>query len=303
MRFPSTLLEFQTQFPDETSCWTYLREARWPRGFQCPRCGGRGSHFLARRRLEQCRHCRYQSSVTAGTVFHGARVPLRVWFLGIYYLARHKQGISALQFQRDTGLRSYQTAWTLLHKLRSAFSGDRSPRLHGRVEADETYIGGHSPGWTGRGVGKSGVAIVVERRKHSAGLARLLVIPRATTAVLTSFIQASIDPDESVVFTDAWNAYTALGDLGIRHRSRKAGHRRESVHDLPWAHTIFGNLKNWLRGTFHGVSAKHLQRYLDEFTYRFNRRWRETELFLPALQRALDAAPFPYHDLTAERIG
>lgn len=303
MRFPSTLLEFQTQFPDETSCWTYLREARWPRGFQCPRCGERGSHFLTTRRLEQCRHCRYQSSVTAGTVLHGTRVPLRVWFLGVFFLARHKQSISARQFQQDSGVGSYQTAWTLLHKLRSALAADAWPRLKGRVEADEAYVGGHCPGQAGRGVGKTGVAIVIERRKRAAGLARLVVIPRATTAVLTSFVHASIDPPESVVFTDAWNAYTALRDLGIRHRPRKAGHRRESVRDLPWAHTVFGNLKNWLRGTFHGVSPKHLQRYLDEFTYRLNRRWHEQELFPRVLHRALDAAPFPYQSLTAERIG
>ena len=110
MQFPSTLLEFQTQFPDDAACWAFLRRARWPDGFECPRCGAQGSHFLTRRRLEQCRACRYQSSVTAGTVFHGTRVSLRVWFLGVFFLARHKKGISALQFQKDTGLGSYQTA-------------------------------------------------------------------------------------------------------------------------------------------------------------------------------------------------
>ncbi len=119
MRFPTTPLEFQTQFPDDDHGWAYLRRVRWPRGFLCPRCGGRGSHFLASRRLEQCRACRYQSSVTAGTVLHGTRVPLRVWFLGVFSLARHKKGISALQFQRDTGVGSYQTAWALLHKRSS----------------------------------------------------------------------------------------------------------------------------------------------------------------------------------------
>lgn len=109
MGFPSTLLEFQAQFPDEAHCWAYLRKVRWPRGFLCPRCGSRGSHCIASRRLEQCRSCRYQSSVTAGTIFHGTRVPLRVWLLGVYFVARHKKGISALQFPRDAGLGSYQT--------------------------------------------------------------------------------------------------------------------------------------------------------------------------------------------------
>lgn len=214
MRFPSTLLEFQTQFPDEASCWAYLCRARWPRGFLCPRCGRRGSHFLAARRLEQCRSCSYQGSVTAGTVFHGTRVPLRVWFLGILFVARHKKGISARQFQRDTGVGSYQTAWTLLHKLRSGLGAHAALRLKGDVEADETYIGGHRPGQLGRGVGKTGVAIAVERRTRTAGSVRLAVIPRATTAVLTSFVHASVQPAESTVFTDTWGAYVTLRDLG-----------------------------------------------------------------------------------------
>jgi len=120
MRFPETLIEFQERFPDESSCWQALRQQRWPSGFQCPRCGHPKGFPIAARRLEQCARCRYQASVTAGTVFHRTRVPLRIWFLGVFFLARHKQGISALQFQRDTGLGSYQTAWTLLHKLRTA---------------------------------------------------------------------------------------------------------------------------------------------------------------------------------------
>jgi hypothetical protein len=207
MQFPRTLLEFQDQFPDDAHCWAYLRRARWPRGFVCPRCGSRGSHSLVSRRLEQCRECRYQISVTAGTVFHGTRVPLRVWFLGVFFLARHKKGISALQFQKDTGLGSYQTAWTLLHKLRSGLATLPTALLRGDVEADETYIGGYREGWNGRGAGKAGVAVVVEGRGRRAGSARLAVIPRATTAVLTSFVQGAIEPQQAVVHTDARPAH------------------------------------------------------------------------------------------------
>ena len=259
MRFPRTLVEFQDQFPDDGHCWAYLRRARWPGGFVCPRCGSRGSHFLANRRLEQCRACRYQSSVTAGTVFHGTRVPLRVWFLGVFFLARHKKGISALQFQKDAGLGSYQTAWALLHKLRSGLATLPAALLKGDVEADETYIGGYRKGWNGRGAGKAGVAIIVERRGRTAGCARLSVIPRATTAVLTSLIQGAIRPQQATVHTDAWGSYTALSKMGIDHRPRKGGHGRQALDGLPWAHTVFGNLKTWLRGTFHGVSPKHLR--------------------------------------------
>ncbi len=161
---------------------------------------------------------------------------LRVWFLGVFFLARHKQGISALQFQRDTGVGSYQTAWTLLHKLRSGLTSLPAPLLKGEVEADETYVGGYRVGRNGRGAGKAGVAIVVERRGRTAGSARLAVIPRATTAVLTSFVQGAIRPQDTTVHTDAWAAYKALGKLGIDPRPRKGGHGRHALDELPWAH-------------------------------------------------------------------
>jgi hypothetical protein len=302
MRFPTTLLEFQEQFPDEGHCWAYLRRARWPRGFVCPRCGERGSHFLERRRLEQCRSCRYQASVTAGTVLHRTRVPLRIWFLGAFFLGRHKKGISALQFQRDTGLGSYQTAWTLLHKLRSGLMPRAADRLTGAVEADETYIGGRGH-HIGRGVGKTGVAVAVESRGPSAGSARLTVFRHASAAELTAFVRGVIDAEEAKVLTDGWFAYAELGRQGVDHQPRTGGRRKQAARKLPWAHTVFGNLKTWLKGTFHGVSPKHLQRYLDEFVYRFDRRWREQALFAFVLTRATQADPLPYHRLTAEPIG
>ncbi len=303
MGFPKTLVEFQERFPNEDSCWAFLRRERWPRGFVCPRCRSRGSHFIRTRRLEQCRRCRYQASVTAGTVLHRTRVPLRVWFLAMFFLGRHKKGISALQFQKDAGLGSYQTSWTLLHKLRSGLFPRASARLTGAVEADETYIGGYQPGHLGRGVGKTGVAVAVERRATSAGAVRLAVVPRATTVELTSFIRGVIDARETTVFTDAWPAYAALTQQGVKHRPRLGGRGPGASDLLPWAHTVFGNLKTWLKGTFHGVSPKHLQRYLDEFTYRFDRRWKEDELAGFVLRRAAQAAPFPYHRLTAESVG
>jgi transposase-like protein len=173
-----------------------------------------------------------------------------VWFLGVFFLARHKKGISALQFQKDTGVGSYQTAWTLLHKLRSGLATRPAPLLTGDVEADETYIGGHRAGRNGRGAGKAGVAVVVERRDRAAGSVHLVVIPRATTAVLTSFVNGAIRPQEAIVHTDAWAAYNALSKLGIDHRPRKGGHGRQALDGLPWAHTVFGNLKTWLRGTW-----------------------------------------------------
>jgi hypothetical protein len=148
-----------------------------------------------------------------------------VWFLGVFFLARHKKGGSALQFQRDTGVGSYQTARALLHKLRSGLTNLPAPLLKGDVEVDETYIGGHRTGWNGRGAGKEGVAVIVERRGRTAGSARLAVIPRATKEVLTSFVQGAIRPKEAIVHTDAWASYTALSKMGIDHRPRKRGTR------------------------------------------------------------------------------
>jgi len=168
MAFPTTLQEFQATFPDEQACWRTLRQARWPEGFVCPRCGHEASSWISTRRLEQCRCCRYQCSVTAGTVFHRTRAPLLTWFWAIFFVARHKKGISALQLQRDTGLGSYKTAWTMLHRLRSALRYRPESRLAGLVEVDETYVGGHERGRRGgREVFTEGRAPIAPTRRRS----------------------------------------------------------------------------------------------------------------------------------------
>ncbi len=308
MKFPETLLEFQEQFPDEAACWKALRQVRWPHGFRCPRCSHRRSYPIAKRRLEQCQRCGYQASVTAGTVFHKTRVPLRIWFLGIFFVARHKQGISALQFQRDTGLGSYQTAWTLLHKVRSALWHRPEHRLRGWVEADESYVGSKRERGLrgGREVGhKTIVGVAVEQRRYTAGSARLAVLEGVTFEDdIGPFLRGAIDAREAAVRTDGFASYLPLERVGIHHDRQVQGpDRARSTEILPWSHTIFSNLKAWLLGTFRGVSKKHMHRYLDEFIYRFNRRWRETELFGFVLNRAVRGDPFPYRRLTAELIG
>ncbi len=198
MSFPKTLIEFQAEFPDEEHCWDALRQARWPQGFRCPHCGHPESSWIASRRLFQCRSCRHQASVTAGTILHRTRVPLRVWFLAIFFVARHKQGISALQLQRDAGLGSYQTAWTLLHKLRSALGERAGKSLRGLVEVDECYVGStHEHGLRGgREVGhKTIVGAAVEQRAHTAGSLRLKVLQGITfERDLGPFVRAAIDP-------------------------------------------------------------------------------------------------------------
>jgi transposase-like protein len=196
MGFPKTLQEFQAAFLDEEACWKALREARWPHGFVCPRCGSEASSWISTRRLEQCRRCRYQCSVTAGTVFHRTRLSLLTWFWAIFFIARHKKGISALQLQRDTGIGSYESAWTMLPKLRSALRHRPEDRLAGLVEVDETYVGGPERGRRGgREVSnKSIVSVAVEQRRQHAGRARLAVLQGVSIeSDLGPFIQDAVD--------------------------------------------------------------------------------------------------------------
>ena len=302
MKVPATLDEFYAMFPSERRCWAYLQRMRWPRGFRCPRCEGRKAHRLRARGLWQCARCRYQASLTAGTVFHGTRVPLRTWFLAMFFVARHKKGISALQFQRTAGLGSYKTAWTLLHKVRSSLGPDPLFPLTGDVEVDETYLGSRQvAGPRGRGaLGKTPVGIAVESRGPRAGKLRVAVLEHTSREDLQPFVRGAIDPRETTVHSDGWRSYRGLREAGVQHRVHMQGNPRRAAKILPWAHTVASNLKTWLRGTFHGVSPKHLPRYLDEFSYRFDRRWREGELFAFVLRRVTQGHPLPYGQLVAE---
>jgi transposase-like protein len=305
MEFPTTLIEFQDRFPDETSCWRYLKEVRWPDGFGCPRCQGNRHTYLEGRRLFQCRGCHAQTSLTARTVLHGTRTPLRKWFLAMFFFARHKQSISALQLKRDLGLSSYGTAWTMLHKLRAALRRRPHQLLKGDVEADETFVGGpRSGGKRGRGApNKTMVLVAVERREASAGALALQVVPDGSWDSLGPELRGVIEGKNTTVHTDDWSGYLPLAQNGVRHRPRTQGAPERAAAILPWAHIVASNLKAWLLGTFRGVSPKHLQRYLDEFVYRFNRRGIEEKLFFYVARRAAEGDPLPYHRLTAEAVG
>ena len=190
-----------------------------------------------------------------------------------------------------------------LHKVRSTRTQNPLLRPEGDVEVDETYAGGYRPGRNARGVGKTGVAVAVERREKTAGSMRLLQIPNATRAVSNSFVESSrSDPGTPPVFSDVWGSCKALSKLGIDHPPRKGEHGRQALEILPWAHAVLGNLETWLRGTFHGASPEHLQRYLDELSYRFDRRWREGEPFGFVLCRVARGALLPI-DVSWRREG
>ena len=262
--FPKTIFEFQQWFPDEEACVRFLIQSRWPDGFVCPRCGGREYWWKEARQLLQCKLCGYQVSPTAGTVMHRSKMPLRMWFHAAYLVTTHTPGFSALQFQQQVGLSSYQTAFTMLHKLRAAMVRSGRDKLSQVVEVDETYVGGERPGKTGRGaLGKVIVVGAVDIRGKYANRVRLKVIPDVTQATLNEFIQENIEPGSTVV-TDDWIGYDKLESLGYEHSI--AGPHMIHIH------RVFSNLKSWLIGTHHGVSKQHLQAYLNEYTFRFNRR-------------------------------
>jgi transposase-like protein len=303
MGFPTTLFGFESTFPDEAACWRYLRRARWPRGFRCPRCGHARSYPLRARELAQCRCCRYQASLTAGTIFHNTQIPLRIWFLAIFFVARHKQGISALQLQKDTGLGSYRTAWLLLHKIRAAMRHGPGELLNGLVEGAETDLGAlhETDRAGGRAAGrKTLVGLVVERRRRR-GRARLDVLESHGFREIGPFVRGAVEPGRTTLRTDGLDGYRPLAREGIRHERVVQGpDSSRGPRILPFSHMVFSHLKSWLRGTHRGVSRKHLPRYLDEFAFRFSYRDCTEQLGDLILERIAGRSPFPLHRLTAE---
>lgn len=304
MRFPTTLAAFIEDFPDEAACWRFLFRARWPRGFVCPRCQHRAGYFLAARRLRQCAACRHQVSVTAGTVFHKTRLPLRTWFLAIFFVGRHKQGISALQLRADTGIGSYRAAWLLLHKLRATLGREPGERLLGHVEADESYLGApHEKGRRGgRAFGRKTLVGVVVERRRDAGRVRLDVLDSHGFDQIGPFVRGAVDLPRTTLHSDGLSAYVRLARAGLHEHVRtvQGTDRAQGPRLFPWSHVIFSNLKSWLRGTFHGVSPAYLPQYLEEFSFRYNHRSRPGELATLVLRRALRSEPMPLLRLRAE---
>ena len=276
--FPRTILEFQRRFADEATCRAYLFESRWPDGFRCPKCGSERATALPKRLLWQCPTCRHQISVTAGTVLHKTRTPIHLWFWAAYLTSTATPGISALQLQRQLGLRRYETAWMMLHKLRRAMVAPERSRLTGLVEVDETYVGGIDSGRHGGrdAIGTASIVVIaIEHRGNGSGRVRMEALGDLSADALCGFVEDNVARG-STVKTDAWQGYKRLARLGYDHqpKSQRAGLvLGEDIGEvLPRAHRIISNLKTWLQGTYRGVSDHQLQAYLDEFVFRFNRR-------------------------------
>lgn len=302
--FPASLAEFQDRFSTEEACAAYLAQSRWPDGFSCLRCGGNAAFSLPQRGLFQCKACGYQASVTAGTILHGTRTPLVQWFRAAYLMTTLTPGISALQLQRQLGLASYQTAWMMLHKLRRAtVNPDREP-LRGKVEVDDAYIGGKEEDVIGRQVAtKTPVAVAVEIRGRASGRLRLRALVDVSGASLLPFVRDTVEPG-ATVHTDGWSSYEGLAKAGYKHRVRPMKGAKDPAKVLRHAHRAISNLKAWLQGTHHGVSPKHLQPYLDEFAFRFNRRRTPMAAFQTLLGIGSHVPTVTYHMLCAsERNG
>jgi len=292
--FPRTIMEFQDRFATEASCLAYLAASRWPEGFACPGCGGEEAWVLARRHLWECAGCHQQTSVTAGTVMHATRTPLRTWFWAAYLVATHHPGISAKQLQRQLGLSRYETAWLILQKLRRAMIAPERSLLREKVEVDEFFLGGLEEGLKGgRQRGKKAlVGVAVEVRGRGSGRVRLAVLPNAKSPSLTAFVTAT-------THTDGWQAYKALAKLDYEHRplSQRAAAPGEQL--LPRAHRAVSNLKAWMHGTHRGVSDQHLPVYLDEFVFRHNRRGTPMAAFQTLLGLSTSHPPTAYREMTA----
>lgn len=320
--FPKSLPDFQRMFPNDEACASYLEKIRWEDGFACPACKAKGEpfRFEARPGVLRCRSCRKDTSLTAGTVMAKTHSPLSTWFWAAYLVASMTPGMSAVQFQRQLGLTRYETAFQILHKLRAGMVRPDQDRIGGptskatHVEVDEAWVGGKT---RGEGRGRHHQVLVIgaveacqkapaapsgkaapRRGGRYAGRLRLSVVPNRTAKSLGGFVEASVAPGAMVV-TDDWSAYSKLAGRGFQHLAvPERGDGDVAEEYLPLIHLVFSNLKAWIDGTHHGrVERQHLQAYLNEFTFRFNRRFWPFNAFRSLLGIAGDTAAPTYAEL------
>jgi transposase-like protein len=303
--YPRTFQEMDDWFRTEAGCGDYIRQLRWPDGFACPHCGMIGEPWAMSGGLLRCRSCHGRTSLTAGTVFQDTRKPLRMWFLALWFVTSQKNGVSALGLQRVLGLGSYETAWTWLHKLRRAMVRPGRDCLTGAVEVDETYVGGPEEGKRGREIEtKAIVAVAAEKSGRGIGRIRLRRVKDVSADSLLPFVQGAVAPG-SEVHTDGWSGYSGLAAAGYRHQVTVISGGPEPAHEvMPRVHTVAALLKRWLLGTHQGgIQHQHLDYYLDEFTFRFNRRRSRARglLFHRLAQQAVAVGPAPYHTIIGAR--
>lgn len=309
--YPRDWSGFRDWFSNEQACLQYLERLRWPQGFVCAVCGVSQPPYRSSRGRLMCRACRHQSTVTAGTIFDKTRTPLRTWFAAVWYLTSQKSGVSALGLQRALGLGSYQTSWAMLHRLRRAMVRPQRERLHGVVEIDETYVGVRAarkrrrrqrPGRT-QPIRKSLVAVAVEMLSSGGfGRIRLRRIPTGSEQHLLPFVRDAVEPGARIA-TDGSPAYRSLAKHGYDHfRQVQLGADAPAHVSMPGVHRVAALLQRWLLGTHQGaVRSAQLDHYLEEFTFRFNRRTSRSRglLFYRLLEQAVATPPVTYRRIVA----
>ena len=285
-----SLLEFKKRFGSERACQNSLEKMRWPEGFKCPKCEGSKATRIKTRRLLQCSKCHHQVSFTAGTIFHKTRTPLQKWFWAIYLVSQDKGGVSAMRLSKQLEL-GYKTAWAMLHKIRKAMAQrDSEYTLSGFIELDGAFFGGAAKGRRGRGAAnKTPVLVRVESGGGHAGFIAMQTVASMEKTRVETVIKENIAPGQNIR-TDGYKSYAGLAGMGHRHDGTPVPAEKAS-QDLPWVHTAISNAKRFLLGTYPGVSHNHLQRYLDEFCYRFNRRAWEKQITLRLLTACIFATP------------
>lgn len=289
-------LKFQKQFSTEEVCEKQLFEMRFPQGFVCPTCGCVEYYDIKARALYQCKKCRHQLSITAGTVMHRSHLPLLTWFWAMYLIAKDKRGFSAMQLSKELGL-PYNTAWFLLHRIRFAMSQrDDNYLLNGIVEIDDTYFGRpQRDGKRGRGTKKTKVVIAVSKTDNgNPNYIKMKVVPNIKGKTIGEFTRKNVK-EGSIVQTDAYHSYRKPLAENFEHQYQVFDAGSDLLH---WLHIVIGNAKAFVNGTFHGLGEKHLQKYLDEFCYRFNRRNFKCEIFNRLLLAVAGSKPLTFAELT-----
>ncbi len=297
VRSEMNLVELVERFRSEDECRAYLEELRWPEGTVCPRCGGTSVSRIKERPQYDCNSCRYQFSVTAGTIFHDTHLSLWKWFATVYLIVESKKGISAKQVERTLGT-TYRTAWHLNHRIRAALKEVDAQLLKGIVEADETFVGGEVEGM---GRGYTGNKAIVVGAIQRDGAIRLQVVGARDRETLHGFIRENVAGDTQAIYTDDWKAYRGIADEDTKHETVNHSEKeyvRGDVHTNSMEN-VWSLLKRSIIGSYHQVSAKHLDAYLDELEFRFNNR-ENPHQFRDAMYKLVVAGSLPYAKLIAD---
>ena len=299
--YPRTYREFVTMFPDDKSCREFLYKLRWKDGFVCPKCEVLSIPWEQTHKRLVCPNCRHQTTVTVGTIFDKTRTPLTTWLEAAWHITTAKNGMSAKTIEQTLGI-SYVTAWTMLQRFRVAMVNTERDKLSGRVEVDETQVGGVDVGGKrGHGSKKSLVVIAIEVHEKGYGRTRMRYIPDASSGSLTSFIKDVVETG-STISTDGWSGYNELKSLEYKHEVTVMSHTNDQAHvSMPGVHRIAALLKRWLLGTHQGsFTQEHLQSYLEEYTFRFNRRLSKNRglVFRRLLEQAVQTSPVTRKDVT-----